>query len=472
MRYFPALLLTAYAAFGQSPYPDASRLIPDLMKRANVPGLSMAVIENGKIAKIGSYGVKNADTSAKVDDRTVFQAASLSKVVFAYSVLKLVDEGKLDLDTPLSKYLPNYVDDPRVNAITARFVLTHRTGFPNWRPDDRSLEIRFTPGERFSYSGEGFVYLQRAVAKITGVPLEDWMRKTVFDPLGMNDSSYTWQDKFERMASNGHRPVGRPDPFMKPTADGNPVNGPGASAASSLLTTAHDYATFLIALMSGNGLKPETARAMLSPQTKVDASCANCTGKPVTEPSKTINWGLGVGLQKIDGQEYFWHWGDNGDFKAFFSASTDSRRGVVVFTNSANGMMIIPDIAAQVLGEPQPAFAWVHYERWDSPRMQLYQAILDNGIDEALKNNWSELDEGDLNMLGYSLIGAKKYREAIRIFELNATAHPKSGNAFDSLGEAYMIAGKALAIENYKKSLALDPDNSNASEMIKKLEAK
>ena len=173
MRYFPALALLLCAFRSQAQDHQLSSLIPGLMARANVSGLSIALIDDGKIAWIGSFGVKNTKTSDKVDNRTVFQAASLSKVVFAYGVLKLVDQGNLDLDTPLSKYVPEYVkNDYRINAITARLVLTHRTGFPNWRPDGQPLVIHFKPGDRFSYSGEGFVYLQRAIEKITGLPLD------------------------------------------------------------------------------------------------------------------------------------------------------------------------------------------------------------------------------------------------------------------------------------------------------------
>jgi CubicO group peptidase (beta-lactamase class C family) len=473
MRYFPAFALLLCSFRAQAQDPKLATLIPELMARANVPGLSIALIEDGKIAWVGSFGVKNTKTGEKVDDRTVFQAASLSKVVFAYGVLKLVDQGKLDLDSPLSKYVPEYVqNDYRINAITARHVLRHRTGFPNWRPYRQPLVIHFKPGDRFSYSGEGFVYLQRAVEKITGLPLDTWMRQTVFDPLKMADSSYLWQPKYDALAASGHSPTGTPDKFSKPTADGSPINGGGGpAAASTLLTTARDYATFLIAMMNGTGLKKETSSAMLTPQSQVDAGCSNCIGRPATKASESIAWGLGVGIEQTAHGSFFWHWGDNGDFKAFFAASAGSGRGVVIFTNSSNGMMIIPNIAARALGETQPAFDWIHYERYDSPRMQLQEAILNKGIDEALQN-YQPLEEDSMNSLGYQLLAHKKFKEALRIFELNAAANPKSANAFDSLAEAYMIAGKELAIQYYRKSLEIDPDNSNASEMLKKLDAK
>lgn len=470
MRLLAALLLLANG-MAQADI----RRISALMAQANVPGVSVAIIEDGKLASVESYGVKSFKAGDKVDARTVFQAASLSKVVFAYGVLKLVDLGKLDLDTPLSKYVPKYVEhDDRINKITARHVLTHRTGFPNWRPYRKPLTIQYTPGERFSYSGEGFVYLQMVVEKITGLPLDTWMRQTVFDPLQMTDSSYLWQNKYDTQAAMGHNAAGDPDQPFKAVATGTALNsGGGASAASTLLTTARDYAKFVIAVMHGTGLKKETARAMLTSQSPVDEGCSNCVGRPVTHPSTAISWGLGVGLEQTAHGQYFWHWGDNGDFKAFMAASPATGRGVVIFANSSNGLMIIPDIAAEALGEPQPAFEWIHYERYDSPRMQLHLAILDEGIDEALKNYASgpAIEEGPMNALGYQLLAEKKFKDALRIFELNAAAHPKSGDAFDSLAEGYMVGGKALAIEYYRKSLALDPGNDNAAEMLRKLEA-
>src|SRR5215471_12239255 len=178
---------------------DLERLIPDLMKKADVPGLSIAVIRDAQVMWCRGFGVANVETRQPVDDNSVFEAASLSKPVFAYAVLKLVDAGKLDLDTPLTRYLPGaYVEnDDRLNLITARIVLSHRTGFPNWRPQGQPLKIHFRPGEKFSYSGEGVVYLQKVVEHITGEPFDAFMKRTVFDPLQMTASSYVWQDKYE-----------------------------------------------------------------------------------------------------------------------------------------------------------------------------------------------------------------------------------------------------------------------------------
>ena len=175
------------------------KVIPQVMKDGDVPGLSIAFIRNGKVFWHRGFGVKNADTKEPVTDDTVFEAASLSKPVFAYAVMKLVESGKLDLDAPLTKYLlvPDVEKDNRLNQITARRVLSHTTGFPNVRPGGKPLQIYFTPGEKFSYSSEGINYLQMIIEHISGQALEEFMRKTVFEPLGMTSSSYIWQDKYE-----------------------------------------------------------------------------------------------------------------------------------------------------------------------------------------------------------------------------------------------------------------------------------
>jgi len=248
----------------------------------------------------------------------------------------------------------------------------------------------------------------------------------------------------------------------------------GPAAASTLLTTAGDYAKFAIAVMNGTGLKTETARQMLRSQSAVGAQCRTCLDKTPQKVSDTISWGLGIGLATTPNGRSFWHWGDNGDFKAFVTGSEVSRRGVVILTNSANGMMIIPDIVREAMGEMPAAADWLPYERYDSPRMNLYHSILDSGIDQALKKYemGPPLNEDEMNRLGLRLLRTKKLREAIRTLELNMAAFPKSANTWDSLAEAYMIGGKELAIAYYRKSLELNPNNPSAIENLKNLEAK
>ncbi len=234
--------------------------LPDLMRKANIPGLQIALIENGKIAWLGEFGQKNTSSRQPVTPDTIFEAASLSKPVFAYGVMKLVEQGKLDLDVPLTTYFPKpYIEgDDRIKLITARIILSHRTGFPNWRGNGNALAIRFTPGSRFSYSGEGFVYLQKAVERINCKPLNEYMTEAVFLPLHMKSSSYLWRPDFDHRTSSGHDADKHPRDKNKPDQ---------ANAAYSLQTTAADYAQFLDAVMNGAGLKRQTpaATAPISP---------------------------------------------------------------------------------------------------------------------------------------------------------------------------------------------------------------
>jgi CubicO group peptidase (beta-lactamase class C family) len=445
--------------------------IPALMEKSGVPGLSMAVIRGGKTVWAGSFGVRSEQTKKPVSPDTVFNVGSLSKPVFAYGVLKLVDAGKLKLDEPLAPYLPKEFTegDPRFKQITARLVLSHRTGFPNWPGDNKPLTIHFTPGERFSYSGAGIVFLQKAVEKITGKPLNDYMQEAVFGPLGMKHSSYVWRLGFENEVAVGHDVGGTPVDLLKTDQ---------ANAAASLATTAEDYAIFLDAVLQEKGLQSGTLRQMESPQVAVDPGCSNCVeGTPTAKLSTEIFWGLGFGIEKTTEGESLWHWGDNGVFKSFFVVRPATKSGVVYLTNSENGLSIGRQIVAETLGGEQPAFDWLKYDNYDSFAMSFTRVAMDKGAAAALEEFSKALasgaiPEGTLNQVGYSLMGTKKIDDAVLVFQKNVALHPGSWNAYDSLGEAYMKSGdKDLAVKNYRKSIELNPANENGLAALKKLEA-
>jgi CubicO group peptidase (beta-lactamase class C family) len=444
--------------------------IPELLKESSVPGLSLALIRDGKTYWVQGFGVRNAKTGQAVTEDTVFEAASLSKPVFAYGVLRLVDQGKLDLDTPLTRYLPKpYIDgDARLEKITARIVLSHRTGFPNWRGDGNPLTIHFTPGVRFSYSGEGFVYLAKVVEQVTGKPLNDYMTEAVFQPLGMKSSSYVWRPDYEARTATGHDGGGQPGEKRKPTE---------ANAAASLHTTAGDYALFVEALLNGTGLKPQTLREMERPQIPVDPTCTNCTERAPKEVSKSVFWGLGIGIQETKQGESLWHWGDNGSFKCYVVAFPKQKIGVAMFMDGANGMSIASEVLHIAIGGEEPAFQWIKYDRYDSPAMRFAKAVREKGAEAAIAEfrlalQQGQISEDAINGTGYQALAAKKAEDAIRIFQLNVELHADSSNTYDSLGEAYMANGeKELAIKNYEKSLALNAKNNNAVEMLKKLKA-
>jgi CubicO group peptidase (beta-lactamase class C family) len=446
------------------------KLITQLMSEGEVPGLSIALIRDAKLSWHKGFGVKNAETKERLDESTVFEAASLSKPVFAYAALKLIDRGKLDLDRPLSSYLSSLYlpGDQRVKLITARMVLDHTTGFQNEVAPGRPLKIYFTPGEKFSYSGEGFLYLQKVVEHITAEPLDVFMKKTVFMPLRMTSSSFVWQDKYETLKANGYKSSGIPGQIRKPTV---------ARSASSLHTTALDYAKFVIAIINGEGLRKETAKEILKKQVRLDENCFSCIERNTGQLSQALSWGLGWGLEDTPNGEAIWHWGENnGEFQNFVMVYPKEKLGIVIFTNSGNGLSIIPAIVSQVLGGSHPAFAWMGYELYNSPRKILFRDILTRGeaaINEyrqSLNSSAGALNEDQVNGLGYWLLGKKRLKEAIAVFEMNVNDYPNSSNAYDSLGEAYMLAGrKSEAIRNYQRSLTLNPGNDNARKMIQKL---
>ena len=454
---------------GASTIASLEARIPELMKQADIPGVSIALIRDGKTYWLHDFGVRSTKANLPVTPDTIFEAASLSKPVFAYGVLKLVDQGKLDLDAPLSKYLPKpYIEgDPRLDQITARVVLSHRTGFRNWRGDDATLKIYFTPGERFSYSGEGFVYLQKVVEQITGKPLNDYMTEAVFTPLGMTSSSYVWRDDFDSLTANGHDPDGQAADKYKPKEP---------NTASSLQTTARDYAAFLDALLAGKGLKPATFREMETPQIAVNPDCTNCTERVPQQLSKSVFWGLGIGIQETAQGESLWHWGDNGSFKCYTLLYPKQKFGLVYFANSENGLSIARELVRIAVGGDQPALRWIKYDSFDSPAIQFAKAVREQGAATAISQFRPALIRGDIsedsvNSTGYRLLSQKKFADAILIFQLNVQLHPQSFNVYDSLGEAYMRnQEKELAIHNYQKSLQLNPKNQNAVDMLNKLQ--
>jgi CubicO group peptidase (beta-lactamase class C family) len=300
---------------------ELDTLIPALMDSGEVTGLSIAITADTGIVWSGGFGIRNSDTRESVEANSVFEAASLSKPVFAYAVLQLVDQGVLDLDTPIADYFEYdaITHDERYRLITPRMVLTHSPGFPNWRPRGGQLTIDREPGTEFSYSGEGFVYLQLAVMNLMGEPLDQLVRRFVFEPLGMTSSSYLWQDPFEDVVSMPHGSDGAVLRKNRPTS------GRG-NAAASLHTTAPDYARFIMAVMNGARLRDSTAVAMLTPQIDVDSG---------------VTWGLGIGLQDNAAGRAFWHWGDNTGYKAYTVSYPEHGVGVVWFTNSENGQSIL-----------------------------------------------------------------------------------------------------------------------------------
>jgi CubicO group peptidase (beta-lactamase class C family) len=445
--------------------------IPYIMEKAMIPGLSIAVVRDGRIIWSRGFGVRSAETQEAVTDETIYEACSLSKPVFAYEVMKLVETGRLDLDKPLIEYagdayteetfLGGAIEDDRIRRITPRMVLSHTPGFPNWR-QQRHIRIDFEPGQKFSYSGEGFVFLQRIVEKITGESLNDLMQKEVFGPLGMTRSSYLWKPSFDSITSYPHTFFGKALLKYKPER---------AVSAASLQTTAVDFARFMMAIMNHEGLNEGTVAKILTSQVVVDL-----------EETEDVSWGLGIGLETTRDGIVCWHWGDNENFKCFTLAYPEQKIGVVYFTNSYFGLAAARRIVEASVGGDHPVFKsnlLADYGDVDHPGMQFVRILVQKGVPAAvdtylkLRDDFTPEDimsENTMNGIGYALLRTGRIDDAVGIFTLNVESFPESFNVYDSLGEAYMKKGeKELAVRNYERSLELNPDNTNGREMLEKL---
>jgi CubicO group peptidase (beta-lactamase class C family) len=353
-----------------------------LMEVTAVPGLSMGVLQEGRLVWQRYEGIADTATRRPVTADSLFPAASLGKPVFAYAALRLVDDGKLDLDRPLKAYVPDHApDDARGDKVTPRQALSHSTGFRNWRNSvEQPLTPDFDPGSRFQYSGEGFYYLQRAVEKITGGAFEQFMQTRLFEPFGMRSSTYGWREDTDARLVTGHNrgnPVrGQSRDFanrllQQAQSQGKPLaafthddvvaamsalkpsppplpNFIIPNSAASMLTTVADYTTYLSHVLAPSGGAAE-----------ISTKSRDQTFTATTRINSALSWGLGWGLESDQARDYIWHWGDNGNYKNFVLAHLPSRSAVVVFTNGNNGMRINEAVVAAASGHEHFAFDWL-----------------------------------------------------------------------------------------------------------------
>ena len=302
------------------------------------------------------------------DTATCFYAASLSKPLFTYLVMQLVDEGDIDLDKPLYIYLPmplpeykNYKDlagDKRWKLITARECLDHTTGFPNWRQfnprDNQKLEIFFSPGERFAYSGEGIYLLQMVVETITGRGLEDLAEEKIFKPFGMTRTSFVWQPSFEKNYAVGHD-------MNEDTLPKNKRRN--ANAAGSMETTIADYTRFVAAVLQGKGLSLQSKNEMLSRQigiyTKHEFPSLN---NDTTRAYKNIklSYGLGWGLFMTTYGEAFFKEGHDDGWEHYMIGLPGKNFAAIIMSNSSNGESIFKELVEKIAGIMIP-WEWEGY---------------------------------------------------------------------------------------------------------------
>jgi len=343
-------------------------LVLRLMREAKITGICIGIVENNRAVSVKAYGYRIKEQNLLNDTSTCFSAASLSKAVFAYLVMKLVDEGRISLDTPLAKYLPkplpeyaDYTDlavDPRWKLITARHCLSHTTGFPNWRRfsphDNNKLEIFFNPGTRYAYSGEGIDLLQMVVEVITGKGLEELAREKIFLPLAMTRTSYIWKPEFENDYAICYDEKEKPVRFKRRTR---------ADAAGSMETSIADYTRFMIAVNQGQGLSAYAFREMLSVQITINSKHQfPSLSTDTTSANKNIHlsYGLGWGLFNSSYGAVFFKEGHDDGWVHYAIGVPSSGRALVIMSNSSNGEGIFKELTATLLDITIP-WEWEGY---------------------------------------------------------------------------------------------------------------
>jgi CubicO group peptidase (beta-lactamase class C family) len=351
--------------------PEIDATVTRVMHAAEVTGVGLAIFDHGKVVYLKTYGVRDKEKNLPLTEGSVMTAASLSKVAFAYMVMRLVDEKLLDLDKPVYQYLPKplpeypaYKDlagDQRYKRITARMLLSHTSGFPNWRwfNEDRKLNINFEPGSRFAYSGEGINLLQLVVESIANKPLQELMKIRVYEPFGMTRSSMIWESRFESDYANGYDEWGR---------SLGPERRPEANAAGSMQTTLADYARFMQAVLQGQRISKQTREQMLSPQIQIFSKHEfPSLSTETTDENKSIrlSYGLAWGLYWTPYGKAFFKEGHDEGWRHYTVCFDDHKNGILIMTNSSNGESIYKELLETVLKNTFTPIEWEGFTPFD-----------------------------------------------------------------------------------------------------------
>tara|TARA_B110000902_G_C14223497_1_gene556085 strand:+ start:117 stop:1601 length:1485 start_codon:yes stop_codon:yes gene_type:complete len=297
------------------------------LKENKIPVLGLGLINQGKLQEIKVIGDLNKNEKAPYN--TIFNVASLTKPVTALVTLKLVSLDKWDLDEPICKYWtdPDIKKNSNTKLLTTRHILSHQTGFPNWR--EGKLKFEFQPGTKYQYSGEGFEYLRKALEKKFKKSLNQLATELIFEPLKMVDTKYYWDENTDenRVALGFDNKGNSYETHKRKTENG----------ADDLLTTIKDYSTFLISVMNGNGLSEKVFKEMQSNQV----------------PTKNGKY-FGLGFEKydfIDGNFALSHGGADKGVQTIIFIFPKTKQGIVIFTNVDDGYKVYEKLLTHYLGE-------------------------------------------------------------------------------------------------------------------------
>lgn len=366
------------------------REVERLMTAGHVPGLALAVIENGRIVHLRAYGKRDLERDLPLTVDTTMYAASITKALFAYAVMTLVDEGRLDLDRSIAQYLPKplpqypkYADlagDERWRAITPRMLLGHTAGFANFRFFTRDgsydpngkLKIEFEPGSRYAYSGEGINLMQFVIDNGLQIDTGELIQSRVFDRFGMRGSGLVWREAFAANLAIGYDEAGKPL--------GHKQRG-SVRAAGSMDTTPADYAAFLAGVLRGEGISARSRAEMWRPQVRIDSKRQFPTLAPETTDENRVidlSYALGWGVYTSPrGDRIVFKEGSDDGWNNY--AALDERRGVgvLIMSNSSNAKGIMKYLADAVLGDTCMPWYWQGYKPFDRPELMTEAAVKD-----------------------------------------------------------------------------------------------
>ncbi len=355
------------------PAEEIDRAVTGLMSAAKVTGLAVALLNDGEIVYRKAFGWKDAEQRLPLTEETVMYGASFTKAAFAFMVMTLVDEGVIDLDRPVTDYLPRplteyekYQDlagDERYKRITARMLLSHTPGFANFGflEEDGRLRIHFEPGTRYAYSGEGINLLQFVIEVKTGRSVGDMMQERVFDRFGMTRTSMTWQPAFLSDYAIGY------DANGKPLGHNERKN---VRAAGSMDTTIADYARFIRSVIRGEGLSAASRAEMLKPQIRIISERqfpTLSTGTTDENRAIDLSYGLGWGLftSHTHGKAFFKEGHDDG-WENHSVCFETSRTCAIFMSNSSNGDSIFKALLETLLRDTDTPWKWENYIPYDT----------------------------------------------------------------------------------------------------------
>ena len=352
-----------------APPPAIDTHVRQAMAHSQVQGLALAFIDDGQVAYTASWGARNAAGEPLTVD-TIMYGASLTKMVFAATVMQLADERKISLDQPLARYLakplPEYPNesaygpwrdlagDPRWRSLTARMLLTHSAGFANFAflEPDRKLRFHFDPGSRYAYSGEGFILLQFVLERGLGLDVGAEMQRRVFDRLKMTRTSMRWRPDFAANLADGWNADGTPEPHDERSR---------VRAAGSMDTTIADMARFAAAFMRGDLLSPAARADMLRPQLPITTATQFPTLQAeLPPPARHAGLAAALGVVTFTGPQGagFFKGGHNDTTANMLVCVERRRRCVVLLSNDVRAEALFPEIVQRLLGESGMPWSW------------------------------------------------------------------------------------------------------------------